>query len=107
MVIASVYGALTASGAAPTLASSTAMLTVKPARFSAVPAFRYRPLASTSNDPASGPVTESAFVPRPSSAIATPATFTRCAVLVVFGSDAIGFVSETAVGGWLAPADGA
>src|SRR6476620_3301270 len=56
-----VNGALTASGVAPTLGPSTSTRTVYDglAMWSSfVPAFRYRPLSSTVNAPASGPVSD-------------------------------------------------
>src|ERR1700759_3362403 len=71
-VMLSVNGALTASGEPPTPGSSTATLTVYDGLAmwsSAVPAFRYRPLSSTVNAPASGPVTDRLSTPRPSGSV--------------------------------------
>ena len=80
--------------------SSTATATLKLARSSGVPAFRYSAPPSISNSAASAPVRLSVLVPCASSVTTMSATFTRVAWTT---TDAIGFVSVTAVGAWFGP----
>ena len=102
-VTVSVNGALVASGVVPTLGSSTVTETVKLGQVSAVPAFRYRPVESTSKEDASGPVTLNVLAPTPSSATLTSATFTRAAVLAFSAIEPVCGVSVTAVGAAFGP----
>ena len=67
----------------------------------------YKPLLSTSKKPASAPLTDRLFMPRPSSVMATVATLIRDAVMVFSTIDVTWLVRAIAVGARLAAADGA